>query len=117
MKRTALKKISQKQILKIEEKKKLIKEDHKFYQEIWEERKHTCYESGKYLGEEALTTFFHHILPKEVYPQYRHHEWNIVILSPKIHGDIELGGLDKAPKVKQLYLELYEKYHTFIPNL
>lgn len=115
MKRTPLRRVSNKRKGRIEEGKEQRKKDHLFYQEIWEKRPHVCYESGQPLGEEALTVYFHHVLPKEKYEEYRYKEWNIVLLSFQVHSSIEVGGMDKAPKVKELYLELYEKYHNFTP--
>ena|ERR1700751_5210012 len=75
--------------------------DQYFYQEIWEEREHKCFESGKPLGTSPLSLFFHHILPKAKYPQYRHSKWNIVMLHPDAHSQVEVN-LDKCPRVKAL---------------
>lgn len=118
MKRTPFRKISKKRQAKIQNQKLGPNIDHLFYQEIWKEREHICYESGDRLSEEALTTYFHHVLPKEPnkFPQYRHKKWNIVLLSPQIHNQIEYNGMEKTPKVKQLYLELLEKHYNFVEN-
>ena len=35
---------------------------------IWKKRKHHSEVSGAYLGKEPMSTYFHHILPKEKYP-------------------------------------------------
>lgn len=75
--------------------------DETFYQEIWEERLHQCFETHKPLTGSPLTLYFHHILPKAKYPQYRHEKWNIVILHPDVHSQVETM-LDKAPRVKAL---------------
>lgn len=83
--------------------------DLAFYSKIWEKKEHVCYETGKYLGSEPLTLFFHHVLPKAKYPQYRHCEWNIVLLHPDVHVQVETF-LDKAPKVKELTQQLMEQY-------
>lgn len=109
LKRTRLKRVSLKQRLKIEQKKEITKRDHETYREIWKDRPHTCIESGRGLGKEPLTTYFHHLLKKETFPQYRWEKWNIVILSPEMHGNAE-SDLDKVPKVKELYLEALEKH-------
>lgn len=75
--------------------------DQMFYAEIWEEREHVCFESGKNLPAGPFLTYFHHILPKAKYPQYRHSKWNIVILHPDVHSQVETM-LDKCPRVKAI---------------
>lgn len=117
LRKTQLRRVSEKQKIKIESKKNLIQEDHKLYMEIWEERPHLCYENGCRLAENPPpTTYFHHVLPKEKFSQYRHEKWNIILLSPTVHSNIEFGGMSKAPKVKKLYLELLEKHYNFAEN-
>lgn len=74
--------------------------DSQFYDELWNEREHTCFESGKPLGVINLM-FFHHILPKAKYLQYRYSKWNVVLLHPDIHVQVETF-LDKCPRVKAL---------------
>lgn len=75
--------------------------DMGYYQEIWNERNCVCFETGKPLGMEPLTLYFHHILPKAKYPQYRYEKWNIVLLHPDAHSQAEIM-LDKCPRVKAL---------------
>lgn len=100
-----IKKVSKKGIEKKSAKKELLEEDFKLYKEIWNERPHYCYETGKWLGNEPLTTMFHHVLFKHDYPLYRHEKWNIVLLSPDIHSQVH-SDMDKTPKVKALMKEL-----------
>lgn len=69
---------------KAKERKENHEEDLKFYLEIWDERPHYCEITGKYLGEEPLTTFFHHILQKSKYPKLRYVKRNIILLSPDV---------------------------------
>lgn len=83
--------------------------DYAFYTEIWNERAHYCYETGVFLGREILTTFFHHILPKEKYPEFRYCKWNIVLLHPDIHNQVETM-IEKTPKVKELRDQLLLAY-------
>ena len=73
--------------------------------------------TGKYLGEEPMRTYFHHLLPKEKnkYPEHRYHEWNIVIVSPFIHEQIERG-VNIPPTIQKLYLEALEKHRSFAKN-
>ena len=81
-----------------------------FYQEIWNERPHICYETGRKLGREPLSTFFHHLLEKVDYPQFRHEKWNIVLISPQVHDQINIIGLSLTPKVKALTEKVKEEH-------
>jgi hypothetical protein len=58
-----------------------------------------CYETGKQLPSPPLTTYFHHVLPKSKYPEFRLCEWNILLLHPEVHDQAERN-IDKTPKVK-----------------
>ena len=57
---------------------------------IWKKRPHKSEVSGKYLGQEALSTYFHHILPKSKYPEACFDEENIVVLSFVEHQQVEM---------------------------
>jgi hypothetical protein len=57
--------------------------------EIWKERKHYSEVSGDYLGGEALSTFFHHILPKSKYPELQYDKSNIILLTLDEHTNVE----------------------------
>lgn len=46
--------------------------------------------SMDYLGKEPLTVFFHHILPKEKYPQAAFDEENIILLTLEEHDQVEM---------------------------
>jgi len=46
--------------------------------------------SGKYLGNEPLSVFFHHILPKEKYPEASLDEENIILLTLEEHDQVEM---------------------------
>lgn len=75
-------------------------EDWLFYiEEVWNKRPHTCEVTGKWLGHEPKITFFHHILPKSKYPQFRHESWNIALIHPEIHNQFEMYP-EKVPKLK-----------------
>jgi len=79
--------------------------DSEFYQQIWEERNGRCEITGQPLGSEPLATMFHHILPKGKYPQFRYCKWNILLVHPDIHCQIE-DDIDKVPAAKKKYTEL-----------
>ena len=57
--------------------------------EIWKERIHESEVSGTYLGKEALSTFFHHILPKNKYPELAYEKSNIILLTLEEHTNVE----------------------------
>lgn len=111
LRRTPIRKVSKKQQKILGEKKLQSEKDKEFFNEIWQERDHFCYESGEYLGEEPLTVFFHHILPKADYDRFRYCKWNIVLLTWENHSKAEVN-LDFVPKVKALYEKLYKKYSS-----
>jgi hypothetical protein len=60
-----------------------------FFLDIWKERKHYSEVSGTYLGKEALSTFFHHILPKSKYPDLVYDKSNIILLTLDEHTNVE----------------------------
>jgi len=60
-----------------------------FFQEIWNKRPHKSEISGDYLGKEAMSTYFHHILPKEKYPEICLDEENIILLTLDEHTNVE----------------------------
>lgn len=60
-----------------------------FFLDIWKKRRHISEVSGDYLGGEPLTVFFHHILPKEKYPQAKYDEENIILLTLDEHTNVE----------------------------
>lgn len=61
-----------------------------FFLSIWNKRRHNSEVSGSYLGKEPLTVFFHHILPKEKYPQASEDEENIILLTLEEHDQVEM---------------------------
>lgn len=66
-----------------------ILEMQEVFLQIWKERPHKSEVSGTSLGKEPLTVFFHHILPKEKYPQARFDEHNIILLTLDEHTNVE----------------------------
>lgn len=57
---------------------------------IWSKRPHRSEVSNTYLGKEPLTVFFHHILPKEKYPDTSLDEENIILLTLEEHDQVEM---------------------------
>ena len=81
---------------------------HVFFKEIWKERKHYSELSGIYLGSEAMSTFFHHILPKEKYPEVAYDKSNIILLTLDEHTNVE-NDIYKYDKINQLRIQLLNK--------
>ena len=67
-----------------------IQQMRDFFLELWRKRPHYSEVSGKYLGSEPLTIFFHHILPKEKYPDASLDEESIVLLTLEEHEQVEM---------------------------
>jgi hypothetical protein len=64
-------------------------EMRKLFLDIWNIRPHRSEVSGDYLGAEALSTYFHHILSKSKYPEACLDAENIVLLSLLEHANVE----------------------------
>ena len=79
-----------------------------FFLEIWKERKHYSEVSGEYLGKEALSTFFHHILPKSKYPEVAYDKSNIILLTLDEHTNVE-ADMHKYEEVNRRRIELLNK--------
>ena len=86
-----------------------ISELHEFFLQIWKKRLHYSQISMDYLGKEPLSIFFHHILPKEKYPQAAFDEENIILLTLEEHDQVEMNPTryeeinKKREKLKQKY--------------
>lgn len=79
-----------------------------FFLEIWKERKHYSEVSGDYLGKEPLSTFFHHILPKEKYPAEAYDKSNIILLTLDEHTNVE-ADIYRYEEVNRRRIELLNK--------
>ena len=62
---------------------------HVFFMDVWKKREHKSEISGEPLGKEAMSTFFHHILPKSKYPEVAYDESNIILLTLDEHTNVE----------------------------
>lgn len=88
-----------------------ISEMQQFFLQIWKKRLHYSQVSMDYLGKEPLSVFFHHILPKEKYPQAMHDEENIVLLTLEEHDNVERD-MYKYELVNKLREKLLKKYEN-----
>ena len=71
-----------------------IDADTRFYQEIWDEREHSCEECGVSLDNgdgEWQRIYFSHILSKGAHPELRHEKRNFNILCGLHHTQFEFG--------------------------
>jgi len=87
-------------------------EDHLFFTQIWKKRPHRSEISGEYLGKEASSAFFHHILPKNKYPKIRMDEENIILLTLDEHADVE-SDMYKYDIINQRRTKLLKKYELY----
>ena len=79
---------------------------------IWSKRPHRSEVSNTYLGKEPLTVFFHHILPKEKYPDTSLDEENIILLTLEEHDQVEMD-MYRYDVVNQRRNHLKTKYNLW----
>jgi len=103
-----------KKLDKSEEVVRQISELREFFLQIWSKKAHYSEISGKWLGKEPLTIFFHHILPKEKYPQACFDEENIILLTLEEHEQVELD-MYRYDEVNQRRTFLKHKYESTKP--
>jgi hypothetical protein len=94
----------------LEDKHRNISERNELFLQIWTNRPHKSEVSGEYLGNEPLTIFFHHILPKEKYPEAAFDEENIILLTLDEHTNVE-SNIYKYDAVNERRKFLLEKYN------
>ena len=80
-----------------------------FFLSIWKKRTHHSEVSGAYLGKEPMSTYFHHILPKEKYPEACLDEENIILLTLEEHSNVE-NDMYKYEEVNERRNQLKLKY-------
>jgi hypothetical protein len=80
-----------------------------FFMEIWKKRKHYSEVSGVFLGDEPMSTYFHHIMPKEKYPELAYEESNIILLTFPEHSNVE-NDMYKYNIINEKRKELMKKY-------
>ena len=79
--------ISNKKVKNVQNNKHIMQRE--MFLGIWKKRKHNSEVSGVYLGKEPMSTYFHHILPKEKYPDACLDEENIILLTLEEHSNVE----------------------------
>lgn len=98
-----------KKLDKSEEDIRKISDQSHFFLQIWGKRPHFSEVSGDFLGNEPLTIFFHHILPKEKYPEAWLDEENIILLTLDEHTNVE-SNIYKYDTINTRRTSLLEKY-------
>lgn len=86
-----------------------IMQMQEFFLDIWKKRPHKSEISGAYLGSEPMSTYFHHILPKEKYPDAKYDEQNIILLTLDEHTNVE-SDMYKYEEVNNRRKQLNIKY-------
>lgn len=105
-------KVSKKRQKKMADQKELQEKDHNFYMEVWHAGPKKCVECGRKLGKTPSTLFFHHLLPKRLFPQYRHVPENIATVCADCHQQVEVN-IDKTPILKRLTQEAQANCHKW----
>ena len=90
-----------------------INQMQEFFVSLWKQRRHFSEISGQYLGQEAMSTYFHHILPKEKYPEASLDEENIILLTLDEHTNVE-GDMYKYEEVNNRRNQLKIKYEKSV---
>lgn len=97
-------------IRKCYDKKK--QEEVDLYYKIWKTRRRIDFETRKSIYGEIKLSYFHHVLPKAKYPEYRLCLWNIVLVSDLTHAQAELD-IRKTPLI-QSYTNMLKFNHELI---
>lgn len=100
-----------KKLDKSDEEIQKISEIRDFFLQIWRKRSHHSEVSGRWLGKEPLTVFFHHILPKEKYPEAALDEENIILLTLEEHEQVEMD-MYRYEEVNEKRKVLKHKYES-----
>lgn len=82
-----------------------------FFLSYWKKMPHYSEVSGKWLGKEPMSTYFHHILPKSKYPEARLDEENIILLTLEEHDNVEndIYRYEEVNKRREYLLQKYER--------
>lgn len=108
-KKSTIKKISEKQKIKNQEKKVQTKLRFEMFLNIWNKLKNkNCWSCNKYLGEEPSPAFFDHLIEKSKYPELDLVEENIFICCENCHANKTNGhpSLIHMEAIKQAKIKL-----------
>lgn len=85
----------------------------KIFEEIWKERSHVSFLSGKPLGYFSVS-FFAHVLAKGRYPRLRLEKSNIILLTPFEHHLFDMGTRDLREKYGEEEGCNWEKVYSLV---
>lgn len=88
-----------------------IEKMNEFFLSIWKKRLHYSEISGVYLGKEILNIYFHHILPKEKYTEFKYYDGNIILVTGDEHHNLHTN-IYKYEKVNKLREKLLNEYYN-----
>lgn len=88
-----------------------LSEMNKFFLKIWNKKPHKSEVSGETLYSPPSSAYFHHILPKNKYPNLCFIEENIVILTLDEHTNVE-SNIYKYEEINRRREYLREKYNV-----
>lgn len=106
-----MQKRTSKQLIKEIDKKLKTHQIREMFLDIWKKRAHYSEITGQYLGKEPMSTYFHHILPKEKYPEACLDEENIILLTLEEHSNVEsdMYRYEEVNKRRNYLLTKYER--------
>ena len=105
-----IQKRTSKQLTKEIDKRIKTAEMFEFFISYWKKSDKKSAVSGKFLGKEPLSVFFHHILPKEKYPEACLDEENIILLTLEEHSNVE-NDMYRYEEVNKRREQLLKKYN------
>jgi hypothetical protein len=113
-----IRKISDKQRKRNQDKGELTKQLHSLFLDIWDDREDPqgncyCYETGKILPRGIYrnnTCCYDHVLEKSKYKEYTLVKKNILILDPQVHSN-KTKNIDSTPRIKK-----YKEYLLDLHN-
>lgn len=108
-KRKSIKKYSEKGLEKKKLKTENTKKLHLWFKELWNNEPHYSELSGKWLGNENSSAFWHHILPKSSFKEAEFDRDNIIRLTLDEHNEVEANPT-KYEIINKKREKLLEKY-------
>ena len=106
-----MQKRTSKQLTKEIDKKLKTHEMREFFLSYWKKSDKKSAVSRTFLGKEPMSTYFHHILPKEKYPEACLDEENIILLTLEEHSNVEndMYRYEEVNKRRNYLLTKYER--------
>lgn len=108
LKRSPLKRQSDKMKKSIPARKIELQRQWSFFMDIWDNSPHFCRSCSKPLGDEPRSMYFDHLLPKAQYPDLKFEKDNILLVCWQCHDQRHLGNptekhLEFINKAKQRF--------------